>query len=54
MTLTKQEWRRIADVAMALIRKGQFIESIKYLREQTGCGLKEAWTAANALRDLVR
>lgn len=38
---------------MRLIRGGQFVESIKYLREQTGCGLKEGWTAANQLREIV-
>ena len=50
--MTRQQWRVIAQRAQALAHLGGTIGAIKYLREQTGCGLKEAYDATNALRAL--
>ena len=41
-----------ADVE-SLVRGGQMIEAIKLYRAQTGCGLKEAKDAVDALRDTL-
>lgn len=50
--MTRQAWRKIAKRARQFAQQGQFIEAIKYLRAETGCGLADAYKAANALRDL--
>lgn len=51
MMMTRVEWRKVAREAQGLSRQST-IDAIKYLREATGCGLKQAHDAVRRLQSL--
>lgn len=46
MKMTRKQWQDVVQHAFKLTRNGQTIEAIKFLRRETGCGIKEAHDAA--------
>lgn len=49
MTMSRAEWRQIAREAANILRNEGRVPAIKYLRERTGCGIKEAYDATHRL-----
>ena len=49
MQMTRKAWQQIALKAQQLAVQGHKVNAIKFLREQTGCGIKEAYDAVKML-----
>jgi len=49
MKMTRATWRQIARETATICRNEGRVPAIRYLREQTGCGLKEAYDATHRL-----
>lgn len=49
MRMTRSEWRAIARETANILRNEGRVPAIRYLRERTGCGIKEAYDATYRL-----